>query len=208
MPSVPAASGQEERAAAVRAPRRAGRRDRRRSRASFAAPTASTSSVSARVSVHTEYTSRPPGRTTAAAAREQLALQLGELARRRSGRTRQRASGRRRSTPSPLHGASSRTAVEPDASRHRQTASRRQRQAATVRDDGVDRRRAVAARRVDDGAHPSGVDVGRDHPARRRACAPRPRSPCRRARPRRRGHAPPAADRGPRRRPGSPGPAA
>ena len=43
------------------------------------APTRRRRSSRPAVSVHTEYTSRPPGRTIVAAAREQLALQRGEL---------------------------------------------------------------------------------------------------------------------------------
>ncbi len=55
------------------------------------------------------YTSRPPGRTAAAASPSSVALERGQPGD-GLGDVRQRASGRRRRTPSPLQGASTSTA--------------------------------------------------------------------------------------------------
>ena len=61
-----------------------------------------------RVSVHTLYTSAPPGATSCDRRVDQLALQPARRST-SSGWMRQRASGRRRNTPRPEHGASTST---------------------------------------------------------------------------------------------------
>ena len=113
---------------------------------------------------------------------------------------RHRASGRRRSTPSPLHGASSST---------RSNAPSRTggwRPSATIVDDRL--LHADALRRPHDGAHAPGVQVGGDdEPVVAHALRGGRRLAARRRR-RRRARARPAAGRGPRRSPGSPGPGA
>ena len=70
-----------------------------------------------------------------------------------SGRSRQRASGRRRSTPMPLHGASSST---------RSNGAGAQRGRAPSADDREEVRQPDAVAGAVDHAHPSGVDVEGD----------------------------------------------
>ena len=104
----PASCGSSSATSPVRRPWRAGRVERLRARDALRRRCSSTPSVSAAVSVHTLYTSTPPGATSCTAA---STSSVWSVARRStsSGCTRQRASGRRRSTPRPEHGASTST---------------------------------------------------------------------------------------------------
>ena len=153
MPSVRGVGRQRAARRGRAAPRVAGGGSTRRTRGAPTPRTRRLATVSFGLSVHTEYTSRPPGRTARRGCDEQLALERGELGT-SLGRTRQRASGRRRSTPSPVHGASSstRSNVPVDA-----------RKLAAVGDDRHDERRQRARRapRVIR-AHARRVHVGRD----------------------------------------------
>jgi len=80
------------------------------SRSSTVKPTGTGCSIdSAAVSVHTLYTSRPPGLTSGAETSMIRRCRATRSAM-SAGWIRQRASGRRRSAPSPLHGASISTA--------------------------------------------------------------------------------------------------
>ena len=113
--------------------------------------------------------------------------------------TRQRASARRRRTPSPLHGASRSTRSNDCALSGRR---------ATVGDDRVQCAEAQAPCHVRDEPEPAGVHVDARPRHRRRRPAPRAPPPCHPARRRDRRRVRPAAGRPRPPPPGSPGPAA
>ena len=161
---------------------------RRRTRAARTRPTRRRRASPRCVSVHTEYTSRPPGLHRA----------------RRRARAARAAARRGRATSSRLHAASARRAGGA-ARRGRCTARRaaRGRTRRRARRAGGRRRRAArpyvraprrAAARMHR-AHAAGVQVGGDDEPVVRPCARRRRSPCRRAPPRRRARARPVAGR-------------
>ena len=79
MPSVSATPGRSRAPRPDRHPRRARAAPRRRSRRDAVAAHSSMPVVSTALSVHTEYTSRPPGRTASAAAASSTALERREL---------------------------------------------------------------------------------------------------------------------------------
>ena len=101
----------------------------------------STPSVSSSVSVHTLYTSAPPGRDELHRRVDQLASAGRRGDRRPRAAMRQRASGRRRSTPRPEHGASTSTRSKPPARSGRCRAS------ATTTEHGGDSSASTLARR-------------------------------------------------------------